>query len=510
MNFVVYILLIIIFAGAIIEHRNKNILLEYINESADIINGKEIDIKKYQKRTFGYNDVIEAFNMAITGTVDNFKELTNKLQITSDLIKSTSGEISENINNVSQVSSEILNVMEGVATSAQSGAENAARVKLKSEDLVLNSDEILKKCTKTLEVTNEFDGFSDKILESFNDLNNKITESYKENKEIIEEIKTLENNSLQIEKFVESVTDISEQTNLLALNAAIEAARAGESGRGFAVVAEEVRKLATESGESSDNIRQIANEIRKTTFGSIKKMEISYNNSKMNYELVNSISKFFVKMKNDIKVVNMGNKDITRFVEKQSEDMVSIQGSIEKLSVMVEDTSASTEEVSSSIEQHNNSIAILSMLIDKLTDNSKELNSYLRKLVSLNVDKDKLENKIKEGEKSLSTISDSPEIASMNLKIQGDKIKEFKTKQNLFEGFITLDKNGDIIYIDADTTVKNFGYRPWFREAISGKYAHTDIFTSAVTKKQILMIAAPIEDKDGNIVGVISGDLKLQ
>ncbi|MFP4312522.1 MAG: cache domain-containing protein [Nitriliruptoraceae bacterium] len=75
----------------------------------------------------------------------------------------------------------------------------------------------------------------------------------------------LESASEEIAEVVELITSIAEQTNLLALNATIEAARAGEAGKGFAVVANEVKDLATETGQATARIAERVEAIRSGT-----------------------------------------------------------------------------------------------------------------------------------------------------------------------------------------------------------------------------------------------------
>lgn len=64
-------------------------------------------------------------------------------------------------------------------------------------------------------------------------------------------------NSKKTSEALEIIKSIADQTNLLGLNAAIESARAGEHGRGFNVVSSEIRKLATQSKESTATIKNI-------------------------------------------------------------------------------------------------------------------------------------------------------------------------------------------------------------------------------------------------------------
>jgi methyl-accepting chemotaxis protein len=68
-------------------------------------------------------------------------------------------------------------------------------------------------------------------------------------------VRKLGESSAAIDNVVKTITAIAEQTNLLALNATIEAARAGEAGKGFAVVANEVKELAKETGQATEDIR---------------------------------------------------------------------------------------------------------------------------------------------------------------------------------------------------------------------------------------------------------------
>jgi methyl-accepting chemotaxis protein len=78
-------------------------------------------------------------------------------------------------------------------------------------------------------------------------------------------VRELADGAQKIGAVVALIQQIAGQTNLLALNATIEAARAGEAGKGFAVVATEVKTLANQTAQATDNIRTQINTMQQTT-----------------------------------------------------------------------------------------------------------------------------------------------------------------------------------------------------------------------------------------------------
>ena len=314
-------------------------------------------------------DEIGSLTQAFNTMSSNLRKLITKMATTAEQVAASSEELNASANQSADAS---VHVAETVAEVGGNITQQMNSIEAARKSISVVSDDIQLVAGKATNVAATSEKTADAAKMGENLMQEAVSKMSSIEKSVLasaEVVERLGENSKQIGQIVEAISGIADQTNLLALNAAIEAARAGEHGRGFAVVSEEVRKLATASQESAEQIRSRIESIQTATEEAVESMKSGTEDVKAGTEAIREVGvqfKEIMQMVDGIKDEIAGINQSVKTVSDGAKHIVEATESIDKASRATDERTQAISSATQTQSASNEEIAAASQALANL------------------------------------------------------------------------------------------------------------------------------------------------
>lgn len=273
-----------------------------------------------------FNGVIEAFSML----VEHIQDASGFLMESTHNLGASAQEISSTANQQAAAVKEILSTM-----------EDSDKL---SKGVAVKILEVVKIATSTKELVEN--GFS--LIKQSLDKMNEIRET---NSNTIGGIKVLGNQIDSIWEVVNIINGIADQTKIIAFNAELEAASAGEAGRNFQIVASEIRRLADNTVDSTNEIKTNITEIQHASDKLIIASEEGTQRIREGWDISHNIRSIFEEVLSSSEISASSAEDISRSIRMQVSSFEQIFLTLKQISEGINNFVVSTHSTSEASDQ---------------------------------------------------------------------------------------------------------------------------------------------------------------
>lgn len=315
-----------------------------------------------------------------------FNEMVSQLKVLISDVEHTIAEIQNTSTNLTAVAEETTAFGEDILKSATEVAKGASQQAADAEEtskvtmhFAQEIDQLQDKNKSMLYSSEEMRISNKEGLNHLVVLKERSTESYDLITSMQNVLESLIGKVREIEGIVGTINEISDQTNLLALNASIEAARAGEHGKGFAVVAEEVRKLADQTSQATELVRNTLQGIETETKLVTNEMSKTFTIVQGQHEAVETTEKSFNEIESAVGNIVESIEDVSKSILQLHASKNTMLSSIERIATISETNAGMTEEVTASVDEQQKAVQLVTDSSNNLSEEIQGLQESIKK-----------------------------------------------------------------------------------------------------------------------------------
>ena len=313
------------------------------------------------------------------------------------LTNSIKADLKRVVTTVEQVKTASNTIMDGITVVRELATENKH-----GSDIVVdgmnkltdNNDQLQSRTASSQEMTGDINSQVQNVVSMINDMVSLTAESGKHAKtssvdleSLVQTAGTMADLSNEVEHILDAfkaefetvkqetgtIDSISSQTNLLALNASIEAARAGEAGKGFSVVAEQIRKLSTETKDSSGQISEalsrldeISGKMTSSIEETLKLIQATLEKVTQTGENVNKITQDSSLLGEHIQTIDSAMKEVESSNRQLVENMEQVSSIVETMTTCISYSDETSKRMLSKYEESASNINNIENVIQEL------------------------------------------------------------------------------------------------------------------------------------------------
>ncbi len=292
-------------------------------------------------------------------------------------VQSQTGNASGILENLYGATQKIDEVVDGITQGTLSTAESIQNQTEMTQSIQASINHTAEKTKNAVE---KAFGSMEAVIENIkvmNELGNHSDNIEKTNSTVASTMDALQKKTEDVKSITDMILDISSQTNLLALNASIEAARAGEAGKGFAVVAEQIRQLAEQTKNATENITGIVEQFNQYCIEASNAVQDSLTEASKQAKLIGQASEGFGVIDRNMNDMADELHDIDGMIEELKNSNNEIVNSISQLSAVSEEITASSSQASTITLENRDSSAQAKEMLQNVLEYSHKLDKYI-------------------------------------------------------------------------------------------------------------------------------------